>query len=87
MRYLLLLTLLLTVNACTITKAKESTKPVEVPKPIAVQVGKDWQVVEEPPQLQNERNNQLPFQTEQSIQPEGAGAPPQEDKRKLETPR
>lgn len=87
MRHLLLLTLILTVTACTITKAKEPAKPVDLPKPIAVQVGKDWQVVEEAPQLQNERNNQLPFQKEESIQPEGARAPLPEEKRRLETPR
>lgn len=87
MRYLLLFSLMLTVTACTITKAKEPAEPMEVPKPIAVQVGKDWQVVEEPPQLQNERNNQLPFQKEESIQPEGVGAPAPEDRRKVETPR
>lgn len=86
MKYLVLITLMLTVTACTITRAKEPAQPVDLPKPIAVQVGKDWQVVEEAPQLQNERNNQLPFQKEQSIQPEGAGAPVTGEKR-IETPR
>lgn len=90
MRHLTLLTLslsLLLASACTMFKAEEAPQPVAVPKPIAVPVGKNWQVVEEAPQLTNERTNKLPFQTEESLLPEGATTAPPEDKRRLETPR
>jgi hypothetical protein len=55
---------------------------------MSVPVGKRWQLIEEPPKLTNERER-LPFQTEQSVQPEGAKtAPPEaEDNRKIETTR
>lgn len=77
------------VSACSTFQAKEPAPPVDQPKPIAVPVGKNWQVVEEPPKLTNERTNRLPFQTEESLQPEGTGtAPPATDRRKIiETPR
>lgn len=76
------------LGACTIFEAKQPAPPPEVPKPLSVPVGKNWQVVEEPPQLTNERTNQLPFQTEQSIQPEGTKTGTSAtEKRKVETPR
>ena len=75
------------LTACTIFEAKQPAAPPELPKPIAIPVGNNWQVVEEAPKLTNERTNQLPFQTEESLQPEGAKAAPPAEKRKVETPR
>lgn len=78
---------LLLLTACTIFQAKEPAPPTEVPKPLAIPVGKNWQVVEEAPKLTNERTNALPFQTEQSIQPEGTKTGTPAAKPKVETPR
>lgn len=75
-------------SACTMFETRQAPPPALVPqKELAVPVGKNWQVKEEAPKLTNERTNQLPFQTEQSIQPEGAQPVPPADKRKIETPR
>jgi hypothetical protein len=59
---------------------------VQAPRPLAVPVGKNWQVIEEAPKLSDERGR-LPFQTEQSLQPEGARTPAPADDRKIELPR
>jgi hypothetical protein len=77
------------LGACTIFEAKQPVTPPEIPKPLSVPVGKNWQVVEEPPKLTNERTNQLPFQTPESLEPEGTktGATPPEERKILETPR
>ena len=57
------------------------------PKPLTVPISKNWKLIEEAPNLSDERGH-VPFQTEQSIQPAGSGTPvaPTEN-RKLETPR
>lgn len=59
---------------------------VQIPKQLAVPVGNNWQIVEEAPHLSGDRGR-LPFQTEQSVQPQGdkSGAPA--DKRTIETTR
>lgn len=78
----------LLLAACTMFQAKEPAPPPVVPKPLAVPVGKNWQVVEEAPKLTNERTNQLPFQTEESLQPAGTRTgTPAEERKVLETPR
>lgn len=59
---------------------------MQSPKPLAVPVGKNWQVMEEPPKLTDERGR-LPFQTEQSLQPEGAKTAAPADNRSIELPR
>lgn len=90
MRYTLPLTFTLAVSlfcGCTMFEAKEPPPPPVVPKQLAVPVGKDWKVVEEAPQLTNERHNRLPFQMEESVLPEGTKTPPVEEQRRLETPR
>jgi len=72
MKYTLMLLLssgLFLVCSCTIYDAKPSS-PAQ-PKPLVMPVGKNWQVIEEAPKLSDERGR-LPFQTEQSVQPEGA---------------
>ncbi|HBG06479.1 MAG: hypothetical protein A2075_17275 [Geobacteraceae bacterium GWC2_58_44] len=78
---------LLLLCSCTIFEAKQPSSPPEAPKTLSVPVGKNWQVVEEAPKLTNERHDRLPFQTEESIQPEGAKTVSPADQRKLETPR
>ena len=74
--------------SCTMFYGKQSTPAasVQAPKPLAVPVGKNWQVIEEAPKLTDERGR-LPFQTEQSLQPEGAKSASPEDNRKIEVPR
>ena len=72
--------------ACAMFEAKQPTPPPVVPDKLAVPVGKNWQIVEEAPTLTNERDSRLPFQTEQSVQPEGAQPPPS-DQRRIEPPR
>jgi hypothetical protein len=74
--------------SCTIFYGKQSAPAASVqsPKPLAVPVGKNWQVIEEAPKLSDERGR-LPFQTEQSLQPEGAKTAPPVDNRKIEMPR
>ncbi len=73
---------------CTFFYPKQSsTDPVMLsPKPLVVPVGKNWQVKEEAPKLSSE-TGRLPFQTEQSLQPEGEqpGAP--SDNRRIDTSR
>lgn len=72
---------------CTMFYSKR-TAPASVasPKPLSMPVGKNWQVIEEAPKLSDERGH-LPFQMEQSVQPEGAKPVSPSDKRKIETPR
>jgi hypothetical protein len=74
--------------SCAMFYGKQSTSaPVMLsPKPLAVPVGKNWQVIEEAPKLSDERGR-LPFQTEQSLQPEGAKSASPADNRKIETNR
>jgi hypothetical protein len=80
---------ILTLCSCTIFYGKQSAATPEVqstPKPLAVPVGKNWQVTEEPPKLSNE-TGRLPFQLEQSLQPEVAKPVSPVDNRKIETTR
>jgi len=79
---------LFSLCSCTMFYGKHSTPASEMqsPKPLAVPVGKNWQVIEEAPKLRDERGR-LPFQTEQSLQPEGAKTPSPADDRKIETDR
>ena len=76
------------LNACTFfyDRQAEPTPSVQSPKPLAIPAGKNWQIIEEPPQLTDERGR-LPFQTEQSLQPEGAKPVPPADNRRIETVR
>jgi hypothetical protein len=70
--------------SCTIFYGKQSdSAPVmQSPKPLAVPVGKNWQLIEEPPKLTNERERPS-FQNEQSLQPEGGAttAPPVDNRK------
>jgi len=75
------------LSACTAFQAKEPSSPPFQPKPLSIQVGENWKVTEEAPQLTNERTNQLPFQTEESLQPAGSKTVTPAEQRKLETPR
>jgi hypothetical protein len=67
-------------------KQPNSASGMQSPKPLAVPVGKNWQVIEEAPKLTNGQER-LPFQTEQSLQPGGATVAPPVDNRKIEVPR
>ncbi|MDR3579621.1 MAG: hypothetical protein P4L44_06645 [Oryzomonas sp.] len=63
-------------------KQPDGVSEMQSPKPLAVPVGKNWQVIEEAPKLTNERERPS-FQSEQSLQPEGATTAPPVDNRKV----
>jgi len=78
---------LLLLCSCTFfdTNRHSVQSSIMPPNPLVLQVSKNWQVIEEPPKLSNERER-LPFQMEQSVQPEGTIIPVLlEEKRKIET--
>jgi hypothetical protein len=83
---LLLSTVLFLVCSCPVFYGKQSPSDqlVRSPEPLVVPVGKHWQIIEEPPRLSDERGR-LPFQTEQSLQPDAARPVTPEDNRKIET--
>lgn len=75
------------LGACSAARpARPAAAPAVPPKPIAIPIGKNWQVIEEAPQLTNERTNRPAFQSEQSVQPPGAPPTTPSDVRKLEVP-
>jgi hypothetical protein len=76
---------LLLLCSCSIFYGKQPDGVSEMrsPKPLAVPVGKNWQVIEEAPKLTNEWERPS-FQGEQSLEPEGARTAPPEDNRKVE---
>jgi hypothetical protein len=63
-------------------KQPDGVSEMRSPKPLAVPVGKNWQVIEEAPKLTNGQER-LPFQTEQSLEPEEATTAPPEDNHKV----
>ena len=73
------------LSACTVFYPKQSdpASVVQSPKPLTLPVGKNWQVVEEPPKISD--GSRLPFQTEQSVQPPGAKPATPVDNRTIET--
>ena len=75
------------LSACNVFYPRQSDPAaiVQSPKPLALPVGKNWQVVEEPPKLSD--GSRLPFQTEQSLQPSGAKPVTTDDNRTIETSR
>ena len=86
-RPLILVSGLLLLGACTTFEAKKpAAAPVAQPKPLSLPIGKNWKLIEEAPQLTDERGH-VPFQMEQSVQPPGAPPVAPSDNRKLETPR
>ncbi len=86
--FLILFSVLFLFCSCTMFYSRQSlpAAAVQSPKPLAVPVGKNWHVVEEPPKLSDERGR-LPFQTEQSIQPDGAKTAAPGDNRTIGLPR
>lgn len=90
-RLTILALFLSTLSACALYETGKApvSQPAQ-PKELSMPVGKNWKVVEEAPALGNERNERPPFQTEQSVQPEGVQrptAPVEEKGRKIETTR
>jgi len=87
-RYLFILSVaVFLLSSCTIFYSKQSPPaPAVSPKPLAMPLGKHWQIVEEPPKLSDE-TGRLPFQTEQSVRPDVAQPVPPEENRKIETSR
>lgn len=86
MKFTILSVAIFLLGACTMFSSKQSPAVSMVPpRPLAIQIGKNWQVIEEAPELIDERGHP-PFQTEQSVQPEGTKSVSPADNRKLETP-
>ena len=86
--YLLILSVgLLLLSSCSMfyTKQPDSAQALSAPKPLVLPIGKNWQVVEEPPKLSD--GSRLPFQTEQSLQPEVARPVSPDGNRTIETNR
>ena len=79
---------LIFLSSCTYFYSGQSASNPEMqsPRPLALPIGKNWQVIEEAPKLSDERGR-LPFQTEQSLQPEGAKTVSPEDSRRIDTTR
>ena len=74
------------LSGCSFFGARQSTATPAVlsQKPLAMPVGKNWQIIEEPPQL-NDGRGRLPFQTEQSVLPPGAKPVAPAENRTIET--
>ena len=72
---------------CTVFETKQpAPAPVlQSPQLPALPLGKNWQIIEEAPKLSDERGH-LPFQTEQSVRPEGAKPVPPAENRTIKTP-
>lgn len=75
------------LSSCSMfySKQPDGVSEMQSPKPLAVPVGKNWQVIEEAPKLTNERERPS-FQNEQSLQPGRATSSQPLDNRKLEVP-
>lgn len=88
MRYSLPLTLSISFFlfcGCSMFDSKKTELPPESPnRALSVPIGKNWQLVEEPPVITDGR---LPFQTEQSLQPEGTKSAQPEENMKIKTTR
>lgn len=88
MKYTLPLTFTITLfflGGCAMFEAKQPVPSPAAPgKALAVPVGQNWLITEEPPALSGDR---LPFQTEQSVQPAVAKPVSPADGLKIETNR
>ena len=74
------------LSACaTVPTNEKAAAPMVPPKPLAMPLGKNWKVIEEAPNLSDERGH-VPFQMEQSVQPPGAPPVTPSDNRILQTP-
>ncbi|MDD2853846.1 MAG: hypothetical protein PHY09_18315 [Desulfuromonadaceae bacterium] len=86
-RLVVLLTPFFILCSCSMFDTKKSIPVPEtaITQPLVVPVGKNWQVIEEAPKLSDGRR--LPFQVEQSVQPDGLKSAAPADTRKIETTR
>jgi hypothetical protein len=85
MKFTILTLGLFLLCACTMFNSKQSAKaPMAPPKPLTVQIGKNWQVIEEAPKLSDERGH-LPVKME-PMQPEGSKSVLPAENRKIVTP-
>ena len=76
---------LLLICGCSLFETRPSSPPPDAThKTLAVPIGKNWQLIEEAPVLTDGR---LPFQTEQSVQPEGSRPVSPAERLNVETPR
>lgn len=83
----ILLMVVFLLSSCSIfyPKQSESAPVMQQPKPLVTPLGKNWQLKEEAPKL-SDNTGRLPFQTEQSMQPDGGVVKPAspEEKRRIE---
>ena len=84
----ILLLALVLLSSCTFLYGSQPIpeSSVQSPKTLTVPVGKHWQIIEEAPQLSDD-SGRLPFQTERSVQPEGAKPVVPTENRTIETTR
>lgn len=86
MKFTILTVALFLLCACAVFDAGQSaTAPMAPPKPLAISIGKNWQVIEEAPKLSDERGH-LPVKME-PMEPEGTKSVSPEENRKIVTPR
>lgn len=84
-RPLLLIIALFILCSCVVFDTRQADRnSIDPPKPLVLPVGKNWQIIEEPPQLSDEQGR-LPFHTEPSVQPDGLKSTAPADNRKIET--
>lgn len=83
---LILITGLFLLPACSGFGARqaEPAPMVATPQPLSLPISKNWQLIEKAPNLSNEQGR-LPFQMEQSVQPEGAKPIAPVENRKIES--
>ena len=85
MKFTILSVSLYLLCACTMFDARQSSMAPMVPsRPLAISIGKNWQVIEEAPKLSDERGH-LPEKTA-PMEPEGAKSVSPEENRKIVTP-
>jgi hypothetical protein len=85
MKFTILSAALFLLCACTTFGTRQSaTAPMAPPRPLAISIGKNWQVIEEAPKLSDERGH-LPEKME-PMEPEGEQSVPPEENRKIVTP-
>ncbi len=84
--FLLALAMLCSCSMFYSNQAVSTPQEQSSPKPLAIPIGKNWQIIEEAPQLSND-SGRLPFQTEQSLTPETAKPVAPVDNRTIETSR
>ncbi len=74
------------LSACAFfdTRQPDPVPLVVPPQPLSLPIGKNWQLIEKAPNLSNDQGR-LPFQSEQSVQPEETKPIAPVENRKIES--